>query len=170
MIQETQEAIRRLDAMRQLFPQATSHASLRNTLSTELTALTGIRNDVARIIGGGTSAVTFGRIAGNPVQLDMAALSLIDRFFTAQLQAVPTPVSASVKAALSVPFQIQPSSKSTKPLAIAAFATDPIATSFDELFANIREGIRGNRDAMTRVGGDPMAGGGLDALIPGADA
>lgn len=168
MIQENQEATRRLDAMSALFPQAASQAELRTALTQQLADLTTLRGEVANVAAGGV-AVPIGQIGGNPVQLDVAALALIDRFVSVTVEEVR---SASGNAALtsslqSTPFRFKPGAPLAGAQLISNFQLNPADIDLDELFAPVRENIRRNRDIMTRVGAGMMATGGLIALVPG---
>jgi hypothetical protein len=166
-IQETEEAIRRLDSIAALFPNATSHATLRNQLASQLTLLNTMRSELTAIQGGGT--VGFGEIADNAVQLDAAALALIDRFMEALLQEILAEAAASQAeaAALSMPFQLKPGAELSVSASLSTLETDPILAGFDEMFAAIREGVARNRDVFSSVGQAMIATGGLIALTPG---
>jgi hypothetical protein len=101
------------------------------------------------------------------VPLDSATITLVDQLVRAQLRGFPQGPTAATERApeMCSPYRF----KSGVPRAVSEASVRTEADDFlefDELFANVRERVRENRELMSRFGGAMMAVGGLIALTP----
>ena len=179
MIESIDPVIEKLDKI--ALEKKVSTEELRRTVIKQGYSLKTLNSQVKSIMQDSTKSYPIGNLNGKELKLDKESLAIIDRLIAAQLLQLSFSDSESKGTILAGSTGILSDGIRKSLDKLAASVADGIVYAYDgtespeqmignqinQMFSNIGEGIRANRDTMTGLGGAMMSVGAFVTVVPG---